>query len=107
MASRADVKPRRKTGRAEPRANPTRGERLQRIIADSGIASRRVSEALIEQGRVAVNGRLVSSLPAFADPRRDTITVDGRPLPRAERRVYLMLNKPARTLSTSRDEPGA
>jgi 23S rRNA pseudouridine2605 synthase len=62
---------------------------------------------MIEEGRVSVNGKVVQALPAFADPQKDRILVDGQPVSKPERRVYLMLNKPARTLSTNRDEPGA
>lgn len=82
------------------------GERLQRIMAAAGVAARRACETMILEGRVSVNGRVVSSLPAFADPASDTIAVDGRVLPRAgaKRHVYIMLNKPARTLSTTADE---
>lgn len=83
----------------------SRGPRLQRILADAGIASRRACEEMIERGRVRVNGRTVPGLPAFADPERDRIEVDGRPLPRPEPHLYLMLNKPARTLSTPREGP--
>jgi len=115
-------------------------QRLQRILADAGVASRRASEKLIEEGRVEVNGRIVQSLPAFADPATDRIQVDGRPVrplrsrvparrrpeeapssrrsreaaraaraagtARADSHLYIMLNKPARTLTTSADEPG-
>jgi len=71
------------------------------------VASRRQCERLIEAGRVAVNGRVVRDLPAFADPSRDSITVDDRPVGAGARHVYIMLNKPSRTLSTTHDEPGA
>ncbi len=85
----------------------TRGERLQRVLADAGIGSRRACEALIEAGEVEVNGVLVASLPAWVDPEEDRIVVEGRPLPKPERKTYLLLNKPPRTLSTLKDEPGA
>lgn len=106
MTARSYPKPRRRKAAAAP-AIPVRGERLQRILADAGVASRRACEAIIEAGRVTVNGRKVTSLPAFADAEKDRIVVDGLVISKPERRVYLMLNKPARTLSTSRDEPGA
>ncbi|MEO0631437.1 MAG: S4 domain-containing protein, partial [Planctomycetota bacterium] len=57
-----------------------RGPRLQRILADAGVAARRVCEQLIEEGRVEVNGAIIDFLPAFADPQADRITVDGRPI---------------------------
>lgn len=88
-------------------ADASRGERLQRVLADAGVASRRACEEMIEAGRVEVNGRVVASLPAWVDPKRDRILVDGRPIRGAARHVYVMLNKPERTLSTARDEPGA
>lgn len=81
--------------------------RLQRVLADAGVAARRVCEELIEQGRVEVNGQAITRLPVFVDPENDKITVDGRTIRKPERRLYVMLHKPARTLSTATDEPGA
>lgn len=83
----------------------SRGERLQRVLADAGVAARRVCEQLIEEGRVKVDGVVIDTLPAFVDPERDRITVEGRPIGRRSRRVYVMLNKPTNTVSTSADEP--
>ncbi len=83
-----------------------KGVRLQRIMADAGVASRRDCEALIESGAVGVNGVVVRTLPVFVDPRKDRITVNGRPLqPRdtRDKRMYIMLNKPDRVLGTTRD----
>jgi pseudouridine synthase len=80
--------------------------RLQRVLADAGIAARRACEAMIEEGRVAVNGRRVRRLPAFVDPERDTITVDGRPLPPRPRPIYIMVHKPERVLGSTADQPG-
>jgi len=89
-------------------ADASRGERLQRVMADAGVASRRACEALIEAGSVEVNGRLVTELPVWVDPETDRIEVDGRPIRRsAERRMYILLNKPPRTLTTAKDEPGS
>lgn len=87
--------------------DPARGERLQRVMADAGVASRRQCEALIEAGEVEINGEIVDTLPIFVDPASDRIVVEGRPLPKAERNLYVLLNKPARTLSTAADEPGS
>ncbi len=81
--------------------------RLQRFLADAGVASRRASELLVEEGRVKVNGKTVRELPAFVTPGRDRVQVDGVPIEGAERHIYVMLNKPGRTLSTVEDEPGA
>jgi 23S rRNA pseudouridine2605 synthase len=94
---------------AKPRTSPrpSKAVRLQRILANAGIAARRVAEAMIEEGRVSVNGKVVSELPAFADPERDHIVVDGRPISKQPvRYVYIMLNKPQRVLSVVTDEPG-
>lgn len=68
-------------------------ERLQKILASCGIDSRRGCEQLILDGSVCVNGRVVDCLPAFADPDRDVITVEGRRI-RQNRKVYFLLNKP-------------
>lgn len=83
--------------------------RLQRVLADAGIAARRQCERLIQEGHVEVNGEVRDRLPVFVDPAQDRITVDGRPIsrPQATRKIYLMLHKPERTLVTSSDEPGA
>ena len=78
-------------------------ERLQKIIAEAGITSRRKAEELIVQGRVSVNGHVVAELGSKADPVRDQILVDGRPLRRARRRLYLLLNKPPGYVSTVSD----
>ncbi len=80
-------------------------ERLQKILAQAGVCSRRASEPLIESGRVTVNGRRVS-LGDRADPARDRICVDGKPIGAAERKVYLMLHKPRGYVTTLHDEKG-
>ena len=78
-------------------------ERLQKIIADAGITSRRKAEELIVQGRVSVNGEVVSELGSKADSAHDQIAVDGKPLKRSHRRLYLLLNKPPGYVSTVSD----
>jgi 23S rRNA pseudouridine2605 synthase len=91
----------------DPSPNNSRRVRLQRYLADAGIAARRACEVLIERGHVNVNGKLVRELPAFVDPEHDSVTVDGRPVQRPDsRKIYVMLNKPARVLGTTVDEPG-
>ena len=87
--------------RSEPVQPP--GERLQKIIASAGLASRREAEAWIREGRVSLNGRVVRELGTRADPSRDTIRLDGRRLGRPERRIALLLNKPRGFLSTCSD----
>lgn len=80
-------------------------ERLQKLIAASGLMSRRAAEDCIAAGRVSVNGR-AARLGEQAEPGVDTILVDGRPLPQAGRAVYIMLNKPRGVVTTLRDEKG-
>jgi pseudouridine synthase len=80
-------------------------ERLQKVIARSGIASRRKCEELILQGRVRVNGQVVTQLGTKVDPARDTIEVDGRPIT-LEDKVYILLHKPRGYLSDTRDFRG-
>lgn len=81
-------------------------ERLQKIISTAGIASRRKAEEMMLQGRVTVNGRVVTELGSKADPERDHIKVDGKLLPRAGRRVTLLLNKSVGVVSTASDPEG-
>lgn len=78
-------------------------ERLQKIIAAAGIASRRKAEELITSGKVAVNGRVVTELGTKADPEKDHIRVNGKLLHGAERHVYLVLNKPRGFVTTVTD----
>ena len=80
-------------------------ERVQKLIARAGLASRRAAEQLIADGRVRVNGR-VAELGASADPATDRIEVDGRPLRAASRAVHLAVHKPPGFLSSARDERG-
>jgi 23S rRNA pseudouridine2605 synthase len=82
-----------------------RQERLQKILAGAGVASRRASERLITDGRVRVNGKIVTELGTKADPRRDKIEVDGRRIAR-EQPAYYVLNKPREVVSTLSDPEG-
>ncbi len=77
-------------------------ERLQKIIAASGIASRRKAEDMIREGRVAVNGKVITELGYQADTS-DTVTVDGKAITREEK-VYYLMNKPKYTLCTVSDD---
>lgn len=80
-------------------------ERLQKVLAHAGIASRRASEKIIEQGRVTVNGRVTMELGTKVDPIQDVIIVDGKTLPKyAEKQVYILLNKPTGVLSAAKDK---
>jgi 23S rRNA pseudouridine2605 synthase len=80
-------------------------ERLQKILARAGVASRRAAESLVASGRVRVNGRIVTELGTRADPRRDRIEVDGRRIV-LERPVYYLLHKPRGVVTTLRDPEG-
>ncbi len=80
-------------------------ERLQKIIARSGLCSRRAAEDLLRAGKVQVNGA-VAALGDQADPETDEITVDGRPLAAKPQAVYLMLHKPRGYVTTLSDEYG-
>jgi 23S rRNA pseudouridine2605 synthase len=80
-------------------------ERIQKILARGGIASRRAAEQLISAGHVRVNGRVVTELGAKADPRRDRVEVDGKRVV-AEEPVYVVLNKPRGVVSTMSDPEG-
>ena len=80
-------------------------ERLQKIIAARGIASRRKAEEMIAAGRVTCNGR-VASLGESADPEVDVILLDGRPLPSGNEYMYIMLHKPRGYVTTLQDEKG-
>jgi len=79
-------------------------ERLQKIIAAAGVASRRKSEDLITSGRVQVNGQVVTELGTKADPEQDHIRVDGKLLQGPERYTYVVLNKPKGYVTTVSDE---
>lgn len=80
-------------------------ERLQKLLSAAGICSRRAAEAYITAGRVTVNGH-PAVLGERADPDRDTILVDGRPLSPRSEKVYLMLHKPRGYVTTLSDEKG-
>src|SRR4030042_121500 len=80
-------------------------QRLQKVLAAAGVASRRKCEEVILEGTVRVNGRVVDSLPAFVDPEKDVITVDGRKICAAQK-VYFLLNKPKGVICTNSDPQG-
>jgi pseudouridine synthase len=81
-------------------------ERLQKILSAAGIASRRLSEELIVQGRVSVNGQTVTELGTKADPSVDEIKVDGRRIKVEQRRRYILLYKPRGYITTRSDPQG-
>ena len=85
---------------------PAHLERLQKILSQAGVASRRHAEEMITQGRVQVNGKVVMELGSKADPERDHIRVDGKLLHGAERLRYFVLNKPKGYVTTVSDPEG-
>ena len=121
--SRDTPKPRE--GVPRPLTDKSRGKRLQKVLAEAGVASRRDSEELILAGRVKVNGDLVTALPAWVDPDIDRVEVDGEPVRgtgksgRARRKraaartdsthtsadnlIYVAVNNPKHVISTTRD----
>lgn len=93
------------------------GVRLQKVLADAGIAARRDCEQLITDGRIQVNGATVTALPYFIDPRKDVVSHDGVPIdisasitsvdaPQRESFTYVLINKPKGMITTARDPEG-
>jgi 23S rRNA pseudouridine2605 synthase len=80
-------------------------ERLQKFLAEAGVASRRAAEQIIVAGRVGVNGNTVTTLGTKVDPLHDHVTLDGRPV-RVKRKIYLALNKPRGLVCSHKDELG-
>src|SRR5262249_1521428 len=92
----------------EPRSpipEKARAERLQKILSQAGIASRRTAEDLIRAGRVRVNGKVVRELGTRADPQHDRIAIDGRAV-RPARLRYIAYHKPIGVMSTMDDPEG-
>ncbi len=81
-------------------------ERLQKVLAQAGIASRRAAELLITAGRITVNGVVVTELGSKADPIRDTVALDGNPVKVEKSKVYLLLYKPSGYMTTLKDPEG-
>ncbi|GAA1429010.1 pseudouridine synthase [Microlunatus lacustris] len=82
------------------------GIRLQKVLAAAGLASRRACEIMISEGRVEVNGKLVTEQGLRVDPEHDVIRVDGSRIPPPRRHLYLVLNKPRGVVSTMDDPEG-
>ena len=104
MTKRMKTTPRPKKPGPDPQQATQ--ERLQKIIAAAGVTSRRKAEELVLQGRVSVNGHVVRELGSKADPDRDKILVDGKPLPRSQGHLVILLNKPTGVVSTVHDPQG-
>ena len=80
--------------------------RLQKYLADCGIASRRKCEELISLGLIRVNGEVITQMGVPVDPERDTVTYQGKKVAAQQNKMYLMLNKPAGYVSTCSDDKG-
>ncbi|PRX37477.1 23S rRNA pseudouridine2605 synthase [Meinhardsimonia xiamenensis] len=93
------------TRKPTPSPATDKGERIAKVLARAGIASRRDAERMIAEGRVAVNGRVIDS-PALNVTAADRITVDGKPLPAPEPPRLWLYHKPAGLVTTARDEKG-
>ncbi len=78
-------------------------ERLQKILSQAGVTSRRAAESLITSGKVAVNGVTVDILGSKADSAVDLITVDGKPITVPDKKIYILLNKPSGYVTTMND----
>jgi pseudouridine synthase len=81
-------------------------ERLQKFLAHSGVGSRRSCEELILQGKVKVNGQIVTALGTKIDPHKDIVQIAGKTVRNKEKKVYIILNKPAGYVTTSKDPQG-
>ncbi|MCF8008752.1 MAG: rRNA pseudouridine synthase [Halanaerobiales bacterium] len=77
-------------------------ERLQKVMAHAGVASRRKSEEIISEGRVKVNGKIIKEMGFKVDPKHDKILVDGEPI-QEEKKIYIKLNKPTGYITTVND----
>jgi 23S rRNA pseudouridine2605 synthase len=80
-------------------------ERLQKILSASGVASRRKCEEMILEGLVSVNGKVIDTIPAFADPDKDTIIAAGKRI-KPQPKIYFLLNKPKGVICTNSDPQG-
>ncbi len=78
--------------------------RLQKMMAMSGVASRRASEKIIEEGRVKVNGKVTTQLGTTVDPDKDLVEVDDQPITCVTEMIYILLNKPSGFVTTSNDQ---
>ncbi len=94
---------RRLVSPTHPYQDDSRGPRIQKVLADAGIGSRRACEESVEEGRVTVNGHRIDGLPAWVDPAKDHIKFDGRRIKAPERDIYVMLFKPKGYVSTNSD----
>lgn len=81
-------------------------ERLQKYLARSGVSSRRAAEELIRQGLVKVNGEIVTAMGTQVEPEQDKVEVGGKVIKPEKRKIYLIINKPLRVVTTLHDPQG-
>lgn len=105
-AQRYDVPMRRIGSPTHPYQDDTKGERIQKVLADAGVGSRRACEAIVAEGRVTVDGHRIDGLPAWVDARVHDIRVDGRKVRAPEAHHYVVFFKPKGVLSASSDPEG-
>jgi len=86
--------------------NNQKDVRLNKFLSHCGVASRRNADEIIEQGRVEINGNVVTELGTRVDPETDTVAVDGEVVRLPEKYTYVLLNKPKDTITTVKDERG-
>ncbi len=101
------MKPKAKPARKPPGTDADSDQeliRLNRYLAMAGVGSRRSCDKLITEGRVKVNGEVVTRLGVRVDPRRDQVLFDDQPVSPDEEMIYILLNKPLKTVTTARDE---
>ncbi len=98
--------PHQRDPKADPLKDASHGIRIQKVLASSGVASRRACEGLIEEGAIRVNGRLIESLPVWVDPINDRITVHGQVVKTGAPAVCVVLFKPRGIVCTSDDPQG-
>src|ERR1700722_1188827 len=80
--------------------------RLNKFLADCGLASRRKADSMISEGQVQVNGKTVYELGVRVDPSADRVTVDGKPVKPTTQKIYVIFNKPENVLTTMEDPEG-
>lgn len=97
---------RRRSSPTHPYQDDSRGARIQKVLADAAVGSRRACEDAVAEGRVTVNGHRIDGLPAWVNPDEDDIRVDGRRIRAAQRNVYVMLFKPRGVVTTNSDPEG-
>lgn len=101
------ARPRRKRAASAGQGPPPGMIRIQKVLAEAGLASRRTVEDLVLEGRISVNGETVTLLPVFVDPERDEIRMDGEPVRRRPmKKAYVLLNKPKGVVCTNADPKG-